>query len=133
MEKFLADTTILVDHLKGDVSAFNFLKNKSPYISHVTLAELIQGTRDKKRLRAVEYTASELTILPINEAISRLGIILMKKFFHSHHLEYLDALIAASAITNNLILLTGNIKHFRFIRELKVEDWNRFVTTGREN
>ncbi|MBI4991444.1 type II toxin-antitoxin system VapC family toxin [Candidatus Gottesmanbacteria bacterium] len=125
MEKFLADTTLLVDHFRGDVSAFNFLKNKSPYISHVTLAELIQEIKTKEMLQAVSDATSDLFILPINEAISQLGIDLMKKFFHSHHLEYLDALIAATAIEENLILVTANTKHFSFIKSLSLVDWKK--------
>ena len=44
-----------------------------------------------------------------------------------HHLAsgilLFDAFIAATAIENNLILITGNLKHFKMIKELKVEKW----------
>jgi len=38
-------------------------------------------------------------------------------------LYFLDALIAATALENNLTLLTSNTKHFLKIKEIRVEKW----------
>jgi predicted nucleic acid-binding protein len=35
----------------------------------------------------------------------------------------MDLLIASTAITHNLILVTNNEKHFQKIEELEVENW----------
>ncbi len=34
-----------------------------------------------------------------------------------------DIQIASIAIANDLILITGNIRHFQHIEELKIENW----------
>jgi len=44
-----------------------------------------------------------------------------EKHFLSHSLRLADALIAATAITCGLPLLTGNDKHYRIIKELTVK------------
>lgn len=123
MENYLADTVILVDHLRGKKEAFEFLQQTSVSISHVTIAELVQGTKDKIHLQSVKNAVKDLLVLPITETISGLAVKLMEKFFLSNHLEYLDVLIAATAIANKLTLVTANAKHFRYIKELKVIPW----------
>jgi tRNA(fMet)-specific endonuclease VapC len=47
--------------------------------------------------------------------LSRFGIMI----------EVEDAMIAATALSHNLILVTGNEKHFRRIPRLKIENWLR--------
>lgn len=121
MEKYLADTTILIDHLRGNLQARNFLLTYNVAITPVTLAELIQGTKIKKQIAVIDAAVNDLTVYSINETITTLAIDLMRKFFHSHHLLFLDALIAATAITYKLNLVTTNIKHFQMIKELNLK------------
>lgn len=123
MGKYLADTTILIDHLRGDKQAKDFLLDAQPAVSLVTLAELIQGSANKKELQAARKAVADLDFVPIRERISTVAIELMEKSFLSHNMQFLDALIAATAIEENLQLVTANTKHFQFIDELKVVDW----------
>lgn len=123
MEKYLADTTVLIEHLRGNPQAKSFLLESDVAVSSVTLAELIQGTKTKNQLSAVETAVNDLTIHFISENVNKLAIDLMKEFFHSHHLQFMDALIAATAITFNLTLVTSNIKHFQMIKELELILW----------
>lgn len=120
MNNYLADTTVIIDHLRGDRRATRFLEESNPYISIVTLAELIQGSKDKAGQALVLKICARFPGIIINRGISNLAIELMSKFFLSNGLMFLDALIAASAIENKLVLITGNLRHFRFIKELKV-------------
>lgn len=123
MEKYLADTTVLIEHLRGNQQARNFLLDSKVAISAVTIAELIQGTKVKSQLSTIEMAVNDLTIYSINENVNALAIDLMKKFFHSHHLLFMDALIAATAITFSLTLVTENIKHFQMIKGLELIPW----------
>ena len=123
MAKYLVDTNVLIDHLRGNSQAKNFLLTSEVAISPVTVAELIQGTKTKKQLSGIEAVVNDLTIYSINENISSLGIDLMKNFFHSHHLFFLDSIIAATALAFKLTLVTSNTKHFRMIKNLKLAAW----------
>ncbi len=129
MAKYLADTTILVDHLREVEAAKEFLINEAPHISLTSIAELIEGAKNKSHLRQINKTVSRLDIIPINEKISSLAVGLMQEYFLSNHLEFLDALIAATAIEENLTLVTANVRHFSPIKGLKLMSW-RNVTVN---
>lgn len=129
MRNYLADTTVIIDHLRGDRKATTFLGEFNPQISIVTVAELIQGAHDKReQILAVKISAS-LPGININGKISVLAIDLMKKFYLSNGLKFLDALIAATALENKLALVTSNLKHFRFISGLEVISQKKAFTT----
>lgn len=118
MSKFLVDTTLLIENLRGNQKAKIFLQDDSPYISTVSKAELIQGSRDNKELMAAMKLCKSLSEIAIDKKISNKAIELMKKFYLSKSLRFLDALIAATALENKLSLITGNLKHFKFIEGL---------------
>lgn len=117
MSKYLADTTVLVEMLRGNIAAKQFLESL-PEISKVTLVELIQGCQDKKDLQVVEKACNFLPQIKIDEAISNRAIELLKEYRLSHGLLFLDALIAATCILRKNILVTQNIKDFKFISGL---------------
>lgn len=117
--RYLADTTVLVEMLRGNLAAKQFLE-RSPEISKVTLVELIQGCQDKEDLAAVEKACSFLPQIKIDETISSRAIELLKEYRLSHGLLFLDALIAATCILRKNILVTQNIKDFKFISGLTV-------------
>ena len=120
MSKFLADTTVLVEMLRGSKGAKQFLEKSLPEISKVTLVELIAGCRNKYDLKIVEKTCGFLPQIKIDAAISEMAIELISTYHLSHGLLFLDALIAATCIIGKNILVTENIKDFRFIPNLKV-------------
>ena len=126
MEKiYLLDTTVLVDHLRDIKSATEFLLNTSRTISIVSVAELIQGADNKIKLRNVRRLVNSLEVLPIIPSASQKAVDLMESFYLSYHLKFLDALIAATAIEEDLTLITSNTKHFSFIKPLKLQDWKK--------
>ena len=120
MAKYLADTSILIDHLRGDHKATKFLLDYSPAISAVTVAELIQGCRTPKQLAEVTTLVSDLNILDIDTEISNQSVKLVRDNYLSHGLKFLDAIISATAIKHKLILKTQDAKHFKFIKGLSV-------------
>ena len=119
MNKYLADTTVVVDMLRGDVLAKRFLEKK-PEISLVTVAELIQGSRDKENLKIVDKTCRLLPLVSVDAKVSARAIELLHQYNLSHGLLFLDALVAASALVRNRILVTANAKDFKSIEGLKV-------------
>lgn len=132
MSNYLADTTVIIDHLRGEKRATIFLEEFNPYISIVTVAELIQGAKDKREQASAVKLCASLSELTVNKKISDSAIKLMKKFCLSFGLRFLDALVAATALENNLTLITGNLKHFRFIKELNIVSQEEFLRTRSE-
>jgi len=120
MIKYLLDTTFLVEHLRGSDKTSQFLEKEGLCVSTVTIAELIQGARDKKELALVNKICKNIDEVIIDKKISKKAIDLLYNLHLSDGLMFLDALIAATAIENKLTLITGNIKHFNKIEELQV-------------
>jgi len=54
--------------------------------------------------------------------ISRRATNLVREFYLKNGLKILDAIIASTALELNLVLITQNIKHFKFIKGIKVEN-----------
>lgn len=85
--------------------------------------ELAQGCRSKAELqrakRGLEQKNTE--IIPLTPSISERAMHLIDTYALSEGLQLADALIAATAIEEGLVLLTGNAKHFSVIDTLKIE------------
>jgi len=119
MSKYLSDTTILIDSLRGDSKARNFLE-KYPSISAISFAEVVQGARDQKELSVVVRTCNALDQEKIDNHTTVLSIELLKKYNLSHGLLFLDALIAATCLIKKKTLITANVKDFKFIEGLEL-------------
>lgn len=66
-------------------------------------------------------TAFGFTILPLSENIGHRALIYIEEYALSRGLRAGDAIIAATAVENNMTLVSGNAKHFRPIKELKLK------------
>lgn len=120
----LIDSDVLIWLTRGQERAKSRLSQINPWrISAITYMELAQGCRSKQELeRAKRGLAFMHTqILPLTPGISERAMRLIDVFALSNGLQAADALIAATAIEHNLTLLTGNIKHFAPIEQLKIE------------
>ena len=124
MKQYLIDTSVIVDYLRKNKRAASFLNSLDQIvISVITAGEIYQGAKDKKELKSIKKLFKFFKILPIDEQISQLSLKLLEKYTLSNGLLILDSIIAAAAIKNNLTLITGNFKHFKMIKDLKVEKW----------
>jgi predicted nucleic acid-binding protein len=120
----LVDTDVLIWHLRGYPSAAARLNQfDALHCSAVTYCELLQGLRNKDELAAIDamFALRKAQIHPITEEISTRATALMKRYVLSDGLRMADALIAATCIELDAILLTGNLKHFNRIETLRVE------------
>jgi predicted nucleic acid-binding protein len=120
----LVDTDVLIWHLRGHVAANQRLSNlPSLIISAVTWLELLQGFRNRMEMQTVQKSLEmrHAKRLPLTPVITEQAIGLMEHLALSHGLQLGDALIAATALTHNLTLLTANVKHFSSVDSLKIE------------
>jgi predicted nucleic acid-binding protein len=122
----LIDTDVLVWLTRGHEGAAARLRQISPWqISVVTYIELAQGCRNKAELERLKQGLAQhaTQIVTLNKAISERAMSLIDQFALSHGLQLGDALIAATAMEQQLPLLTGNHKHFSAISGLKIENF----------
>ena len=80
--------------------------------------ELIVGCQDKQALRTIDRFLTRFQIIPLNPEITQQAIELLHEYNLSHGLLIPDALIASTALTIALPLMTRNQKDFRFIPNL---------------
>ena len=119
----IIDTDVLVWYLRGNEKAKKTINANIPFkISVITYFELIQGMKDKKELKILrKYLKTWTTeIIQINDNISSRAMFLAEDFYLSHSLEMADAVIAATALETQDILLTANDKHYAYIPNIRV-------------
>lgn len=128
---YLIDTNILIYRLKnvGNVNA-NFLKNKAEQmsISVVSYGELVYGARKsmfvEKNLETARAIKSIFPVADITcDTMDVFGEIKAYVQRIGKAVDDMDLLIAATAIANNMALVTHNTKHFEHIPNLKITDW----------
>ena len=119
----LLDTNILIEMYKGNeviIHRIKMIGQNNIAISDVTSAELLFGARNKDELKILKKDIEKLTTVSISTNISKLAVNLVEKYSLSHKLSLPDALIADTAIQNDIYLFTLNIKDFKFIKGLKL-------------
>ncbi len=122
----IVDTDVLIWASRGNKRAVDVLERNLGFrISLVTFAEVVQGARNAGEVRKFQ-TALRLwgsTLVHINESISQHAMFFIERYALSHSVELADALIAATALHYNEILLTGNRKHYAVIPGLELQDF----------
>ena len=119
----IIDTDVLIWYMRGDLNAFKAIEKLNGfYTSVVTYIELVQGLRNKTELIELRkaFRLWNTKILYINEEISAKAMFYIERHYLNQSLQLADALIASTAITNGLPLLTGNDKQYKVIKELSI-------------
>ena len=85
--------------------------------------ELLQSAENKKQ----HYVIKEFLklygfqMLPLTENIGHRASVYVEEYSLSSGLRAGDAIIAATATENNMVLATGNGKHFKSIKDLTLK------------
>lgn len=119
----LIDTDIIIWYLRGNQNAFEILtKNKGFKISVVTYMELVQGMRNKRELTLLRKGLKSwgTRILYITEEISSKAMFYVEQHYLSHSIQLADALIGATAVAHGELLVTGNVKHYKTVKEINL-------------
>jgi len=121
MPAFLIDTDVLIDISRGNTDAADFVDALSGdlFIGRISAMELIIGARNKRDQKVIEQFISLYSIKELSDAIGHEAHQHLKQYAKAHGLALADALIAATAIVNDLVLVSRNDKHFRPIKELR--------------
>ena len=120
----VVDTDILIDYLNGIEGVREILDSSRNrvYYSAITRKELLAkpGLSSTER-RRIELLLLKHRLIPADENIAEKFSTLLQKYSHQG-LRNADALVAATAWSRNLPLFTRNVKHYRFISEIRLTD-----------
>jgi tRNA(fMet)-specific endonuclease VapC len=114
MRSILVDTDVLINFLRGQEDARDFLlkasEEASLLCSVITVAEVYAGMREHEK-KATDDLLGSLHMVEIDRQIAeKAGS--YKRDTKKQDLELDDCLIAASAFCLNALLATGNAKHY---------------------
>ncbi len=131
MQKYIFDTDILIYFLKGDqqiVKRFAKIPLDDLYTTRINYTELFYGaynsTKKDKNLKLIKEFLKEFKIVEFDKSASEIFAkqkALLKQ--NGKLIQDFDLMIASIAIANNSILVTNNTKHFKRVKNLKVENW----------
>lgn len=114
------DTTVLIDALRGDPSAFAWLGElaEQPSCSEVTRVEILRGLRSQERAVAERLFAG-LAWVPVTESVARRAGEFGRQYRRSHAtVGTNDLIVAATAVDQGLPVATSNLKHFPMFEDL---------------
>lgn len=123
----LFDTDVLIWVFRGKEKAAKIIEETSErHISVITYMELLQGVRNQQESTAIKaFLADYFHVLPLTENIGHRASIYMEEYSLKAGMRLADALIAATAVENNIPLCTGNRKHYRVINELEIKHFKQ--------
>jgi predicted nucleic acid-binding protein len=131
---YLLDTDTVIYSLKGEPAVKKNLRDHfhDPMrMSVITLMELYYGAH--KSLKIVSNLAKIKTlelsfeIISISEESAEIfGMTKAQLEKAGSPLDDFDLIIASSALSNNLVLVTNNVRHFQRIEGLKLTNWTEY-------
>lgn len=130
MNGYLLDTDIVVFFLRNKKSIAEHLALLSPndiFVSEVTVAELEYGNRCSGRYEEnkwmVDRFLSSVNIVPFSDAIHLYAEERYRLRMLGQSIEDFDLLIGCTAVSDNLVMVTNNAKHYSRIKDIRIENW----------
>jgi tRNA(fMet)-specific endonuclease VapC len=130
LKRYLLDTNICIYLFKG---LFNLSKkieiigNSNFYVSEITIAELKFGAENssfpEKNNEKIILLQQLFTVIPIFNCLDVYAKQKARLKKTGRMLDDFDTLIGATAISNDLILVTRNVSDFNRLEGIEIEDW----------
>lgn len=120
--ELIVDTDIIIKIFRADKEKreiFEPIQNELG-LSMVTAMELMSGVKSKKREFEVSKTVKAYNLYDSTSSVGLRPFAIIKKYHLNHTISVADALIAATAIENNIPLYTDNLNDYSFITELQL-------------
>jgi len=117
------DTDIFIWIQRGNEKAASLVeKTEGKCLSIQSYMELLQCARNKTQHKHVKdfISSYNFKVLPLTENIGHRALIYIEEYTLSSGLRSGDAIIAATAVENNMFLVSSNAKHFKSIKDLKI-------------
>ena len=130
MNGYVLNTDIVVFFLRNKKNIAEHLALLSPndiFVSEVTVAELEYGNRCSGRYEEnkwmVDRFLSSVNIVPFSDAIHLYAEERYRLRMLGQSIEDFDLLIGCTAVSDNLIMVTNNAKHYSRIKDIRIENW----------
>lgn len=124
--KYLADTDVLINHIRGRKYLDTQIIEDGLGISIISLAELLHGVYSSDNPQKAQEKVDALFALGVkvenlnNQIVDEYAQLKTNLEQAGQKLDEFDLLIGVTALVKNLILITGNLKHFKRIKGLKI-------------
>ena len=115
----LLDTDVLVDFFRGYRKAVAFINAQSDRIilSSIVVAELYAGVKGDAEQTSLENFVSIFRVVPVSAEIAKVAGLYKRDYGKSHGVGLADAILAATAQTENAELKTLNTKHYPMLKD----------------
>ena len=119
--EYLIDTNILIYHTKGSQAVSSFMSDvvgqRAFNISILTKIEFLGWEKHTREgFQKCEQLVKLANIYPVDEDIAEQAIGLRRRV----KIKLADAVIAATALLNNLKLATRNMEDYKAVKELEI-------------
>ena len=129
----MLDTDVLSEVMRGrnpvvqERSLAYLAEHQCLSFSLITRYEILRGLKAKhatRQILAFDELCRASNVLPLTDSIIvRAAEIYANARQRGRTTSDADILIAATALTYGLVLVTGNVSHFAHVGELRVENW----------
>ena len=121
--QYLIDTNAVIDYLgnKLPASGMNFMNDvidAVPHISVITKIEVLGFNTPEQHYTILSDFINDATVFDLSNNVVEVSIDIRKKY----KTKLPDAIIAATALVYNLVVISRNISDFKNIDGLKVID-----------
>ena len=131
---YLLDTDTVIYSLKGEPAVEKNLRehfHDPMKMSVITLMELYYGAHKSQKIASnlakIKTLEISFQIIPISEESAEIfGMIKAQLEKAGSPLDEFDVIIASCALSNNLVLVTNNVRHFQRIESLKLTNWTEY-------
>jgi hypothetical protein len=118
----LFDTDILIWVQRGSLKAARVVERAAERsISILSYMELMQNSQNREQHRRVKDFLEEIEfeVVPFSENIGHRAAIYIEEYTLASGIRAGDAIIAATAVESNRVLVSGDRKRFNPIKDLK--------------
>jgi len=118
-QEFLMDSNVVIDYFGNKLppKATSLIDNLPAVISVITRIEILGWyNATSEQLHKLENFVEQSVVYSISEAVIQRTISLRQQ----HHIRLPDAIVAATALTENKTLITRNVNDFKNIPDLNL-------------
>jgi predicted nucleic acid-binding protein len=125
-KRYLIDSNVVIGYLdnklpKSGMELMHAIIDETPNISVITKIEVLRFNTSDDSYAILEDFVAESAVLEINDQVVDKTIILCK----ARKIKLPDAIIAATALVNDLVLISRNISDFKNIETLElINPWD---------